>query len=256
MYRLVVELLQPFLLFYLATAVMLVSLGRMRREYRRLLPCVGIPFLVLGLWCTPAVSYLSLGSLEWRYPPLEHRPEDARAIVVLAGYLRPPDEVRRQAELGEDTLYRCLQAAELYRQGRPCPVVVSGGKVNSDTPGPTCASMMREFLVTTLHVADSDVIVEDQSRTTYENAVESRKLLDSRGINRIVLVTDAAHLFRAVRCFRKQGIDAVPCGCRYQATAFCGELSNFLPSAAGADGSQAAWHEWLGTAWYWLRGRI
>src|SRR5262249_37927778 len=55
------------------------------------------------------------------------------------------------------------------------------------------------------------------SRTTYENAVESARLLNDRDMPRVVLVTDAAHLRRAVACFRKQGLDVIPCGSHYRA---------------------------------------
>lgn len=255
MYRLASDLLQPFFMLYLLTGLLLLSLWRKRRENRRRLPILGVCFLLLTLSSIPAVSYLALGSLEWPYPPLKERPDDVQAIVVLAGYVRPSDEVRLQSELGDDTRDRCLRAAELYHQGLPCRVLVSGGIVDGETQRPPCAPLMRDFLVQ-LGVSTKDVIVEDHSRTTWENAVESRKLLDPLGIHRVVLVSDAAHLFRAVRCFRKQGLDVVPCGCRYRATSLSGRLVNFLPSPGGAGGLQEAWHEWLGTVWYWLQGRI
>jgi len=52
------------------------------------------------------------------------------------------------------------------------------------------------FLVK-LGVPATDVLVEDRSRTTSENAVETQKLLALRGISKILLVTDAAHDLRA-----------------------------------------------------------
>jgi len=205
------------------------------------------------LYSIPAVSQLALGTLEWSYPPLEHQPEDVQAIVVLAGSVYPADAVRRQPELGEDTLYRCLKAAQYYHTGTPCLVLVSGGTVEAG--GPLCAPLMGDFLIR-LGVAASDVLIEDRSRTTWENAVESRKLLEQRGIRKVVLITDASHLRRAVGCFRKQGLDPVACGCRYRATSFPGKLFDFLPNPSGGKGMQVAWHEWLGLGWYWLQDRI
>jgi uncharacterized SAM-binding protein YcdF (DUF218 family) len=69
-------------------------------------------------------------------------------------------------------------------------------------------------------------------------------------------VTDGSHLDRAVRCFRKQGIDPVPCGCRYGSLQFQGEVTEFLFNPAAARGARTALHEWIGMAWYALRGRI
>jgi uncharacterized SAM-binding protein YcdF (DUF218 family) len=263
MYHLAVELLQPFFLLYLVSGLLLLISWRKRgevptsaqpsplRSRRRVL--LALAFLALGLCCTPAAGYLALGTLEWPYPPLEQRPEDAQAIVVLAGYVHRAEGVRRRPELGEDTVYRCLRAAELYHQGPPYLILVSGNSVKEG--GPAIAPLMRDFLVK-LGVSASNVIVESQSRTTWENAVESHKLLEQRGIRKVILVTDAPHLFRAVRCFAKQGVEVVPCGCRYRASAFHGDLADFLPSPSGAQGVQTAWHEWLGSVWYWMRGRI
>jgi uncharacterized SAM-binding protein YcdF (DUF218 family) len=254
MYHLIVELLQPSVLLYLLAGLLLLALWRRRRDQRRLMLFLTASYLALYLCATPLVGYFALASLEWSQPPLIQRPADTQAVVILGGYIRPAAGFRRQPELGEDTLYRCLEGARLYHQGAPCLIVVSGGAVD-ETDGWACAPQMRDFL-TRLGVAAGDVIIEDRSRTTWENAVESNKLLEQRGIRKAVLVTDAAHLFRAARCFRKQGLEIVCGGCRYRATGSPLELKSFLPNPGGARGLQYAWHEWVGTASYWLCGRI
>ena len=253
MYQVVVALLQPFVLLYLVTGLILFKLWRRQREQHRSFLILLITFCLLYFCLTPLASCLDLGSLEWSYPPPPQRPRDAQAIVILAGYVFPANRVRRHPELGEDTLYRCLEGAELYQQGQPCPVLVSGGTVEDATP--PCAPLMRDFLVK-LGVPATDILVEDQSRSTWENAVESYKLLKPRGISKVLLVTDAAHLFRAERCCRNQGMDVVPWGCHYRAKVFPLELSHLLPSPTGGTGLDEATHEWLGLAWYWLHGRI
>jgi uncharacterized SAM-binding protein YcdF (DUF218 family) len=252
MYHLVVELLQPFVFLYLLAGLVLFKLWRQRREQRRLLRILIAVFGILLFCSTPVASYLALGTLEWFYPPQAHRPEDAQAIVILSGYVFPADAAHRQPQLGPDTLYRCLEGAELYRQ-EPCPVLVSGGAVTDATPA--CAPLMRDFLVQ-LRVPATDILTEDRSRTTWENAVEAHKVLEPLGIRKILLVTDADHLLRAERCFRNQGMEVIPWGCRYRATVFPLELSQFLPSPDGGAGLRDATHEWLGLAWYGLRGRL
>jgi uncharacterized SAM-binding protein YcdF (DUF218 family) len=255
MYRFVVGLAQPGFLLGLFILLVAANLWRKRRETRRRLLLLTVPLALLALWCTPVVGQLALGSLEWSYPPLAERPADTEAIVVLSGYVHVLDDNGTKVELGADTLYRCLRAAEVYRQGKPCPVLISGGKLNPDAPGPTLAGAMRDFLVQQ-GVSDSDLILEDRSTTTYENAVESRPLLEARGIHRVVLVTDAVHLGRAGACFRKQGFDVVPCGCRYHGTHFDWSFAAFVPDLGGGSGCQEALHEWLGVIWYRLHGRI
>jgi uncharacterized SAM-binding protein YcdF (DUF218 family) len=252
---LVWELFQPFTLLYLLTLFALVNLWRKRRETRRRLLWLTIPFAALTLACLPAFGYLLTGSLEWPYPPLEQRPADAEAIVVLASYIFAPDAVRLRPEMDEDTFNRCLRAAELYHEGPPCPVVVSGGASSPTRGGPTNAEVMRTYLLQ-LGVKDADVLVEGASRSTYENAAASGQLLAERGIHKIILVTSVTHLIRAAGCFRKQGLEVVPCGCRYRATEFQASLAAFLPKASAAQACERACHEWLGVLWYWLRGRL
>jgi uncharacterized SAM-binding protein YcdF (DUF218 family) len=254
MYRFLVALLQPHLLLWLLTGLALAGLWR-RREPRRRPLGLALALGALAAVSTPAVSHLALGSLEWQYPPPGRRPSDADAIVVLAGGTLPPNVAGGPPELDEDTLRRCLHAARLYHQGPPCAVLVSGGKVDPAPEAPSSAELMRDFLGQ-LGVKASDVIVEGSSLTTYENAVECCRLLEQRGLSRVVLVTDAADLFRAVRCFRKQGVDPVPSASCYRTERFEWSLFAFLPSPGAAAGFERAWHEWAGALWYRLRGRI
>jgi len=255
-YHFVVELTRPFTLAYLLTALALLNLWRKRRETRGRLLCLTGTFLFLTILCTPAVAYLALGSLEWRYEPLPHRPWDVQAIVVLPVYVRLPVGQQQRIELDEDTMSRCLYAAELYHQGEPCPVLVSGGLLDLDKPsGPTAAKAMRDFIVQ-LGVPDRDVILEEKSQSTYENAAQSCQLVEQRGLHKVALVVDAVDMYRAERCFRKAGMDVVPAPCHYRATYLDCSLFNFLPNPRAAQNLQRVAHEGLGVVWYWVKGRI
>ncbi len=255
MYDLIAYLAQPFTLLCLLALLAAANLWRKRVETRRRLLLATCPLLILLAACTPAVAYLALGSLEWRYPPRPGRPVDTQAIVVLASGMRLPDQVRLHAELTESSLCRCILAARLYRDGGPCPVIVSGGRVDPREPGPTLAEVMHDFL--TQHgVAESDILMERRSRTTHENAVLTAEKLRQRGIGRITLVTSATHLLRSELCFQAQRLEVTCRGCQYRATEFDWRLTDFLPDPGAAEDVHSAAHEWLGVFWYWLHGRI
>jgi uncharacterized SAM-binding protein YcdF (DUF218 family) len=114
---------------------------------------------------------------------------------------------------------------------------------------------MRSFLVE--HgVAEEWIVLEDRSRNTFENARDTANLLHRDNVTTVVLVTDAIHLPRAVRCFEAQRLQVIPSGVRYRATGFEPGLHEFLPSAAAAAANQQVLHEWLGMAWYWMNGRF
>jgi uncharacterized SAM-binding protein YcdF (DUF218 family) len=254
MYKFLIEVLRPQFLLLVLMALALIGVWRKRPATRRRLLFLTIPFVLLVLISMPAVTHLALGTLEWPYEPLDQRPTDARAIVVLSGYYGPLDAETGTWHLGEDTLARCLKALELYRAS-PCPILVTGGNCESNTAGPTCAEAMRDFLVQR-GVKKEDILVEACSQSTYENAVESAKLLKARGLDKVVVVTDATHLFRAVRCFRGQGIEVVPCGCRYRTHQFQLTVLAFVPNLSASRRFEVVWHEWVGAGWYWVTGKM
>ncbi len=241
----------PVLLFIIGVG--LANLWWKRRDGRLRLLAVTIPYLLLVLFSTPAFIYFLRGVLEWQYPPLEGPPAEAEAIVVLGSHLVADEETPGELALDENARARCLRAAELYRADKPCPVLVSGGRASPDQP--SVAAVMRDFLIGE-GVAASNIIVEEQSSDTHENALECRRLLDEHGLHKIVLVTDASHLVRAVGCFRKQGIETVGCGCHYQSTPANRGRHIYWPHPHALERGPAVCYEWLALAWYWVRGRI
>jgi uncharacterized SAM-binding protein YcdF (DUF218 family) len=113
---------------------------------------------------------------------------------------------------------------------------------------------MGDFLVK-MGVKPADVVLEESSQTTYENAAECRPLLERRNIHRIVLVTEALHMRRAYDCFQKQGFEVVPSPCRFNATEFTWDVNRFLPDARSPQTCKRVFHEWLGVIWYAVKGR-
>ena len=101
-----------------------------------------------------------------------------------------------------------------------------------------------------------DIIVEDRSRTTFENARECAEILRGRGLAQPLLVTDATHLWRSDLCFRKQGFETIPCGCYYRATSLHPRVIDFVPDLTTLEAIDQIAHEWFGLAWYWLAGKI
>ncbi|PWG74936.1 hypothetical protein DF186_15320, partial [Enterococcus hirae] len=51
--------------------------------------------------------------------------------------------------------------------------------------------------------------LEERSRTTWENALFSAEMLRAAGVERVVLVTSAAHMPRSRWCFEQNGIEVI-----------------------------------------------
>jgi uncharacterized SAM-binding protein YcdF (DUF218 family) len=247
--------LQPTFLLSVILGLAIASLWRKRKEPRARLLWVTIPFLLLCLTCMPVTGYLLHGALEWSYPPFDEVPSDTEAIVVLAGNVRAADETRANPELGTDSLYRCVHATRLYRKTKGVPILVSGGPIGDNPDQPSTARVMGDFL-RGQGVREGHLIIEGQSENTYENAVESTKLLQARGIRHVVLVTNAEHMLRASGCFRKQGVEVYPSPVQYEATASPSTLHDYLPNPREAGDFELAAREWLAITYYWVRRRI
>ena len=254
-YYLVDGLAKPYTVLILWIGMAIGHLWKRKRESRGKLLLVAGPFGVLAALSMPVVAYLALGTLEWGYPPRDVRPARARAIVVLSGSIIARDAVRTHDLLGDSSLYRCLEAARAYKVGSPVDVVATGGKLDPGRPGRPCAELMAEFLATQ-GVNPHDLIVENRARTTYENAVETRKILEPKNVKCVLLVTDATHMKRAVLCFQKQGFEVVPWPASHRATEFPSDLKGFLPTPYAFGDVLTAAHEWMGLAWYGIAGKF
>ena len=223
---------------------------------RRLL-LLTVLYFVLLLLSMPAVGLLAVRTLEVQNPPLTQLPDDTEAIVVLGTYVLDVDTVRSRPELDGLSQVRTRYAAELYHQkkGPPCWMVASGGKPDPENEGAVCAEMMADLLQD-LRVSKERILVEKESHTTYENAVECAKLLKEKGVTRIVLVTDACHLARAAALFRGQGLAVTPAGCYYVGQEWDTSWHYFVPNGGGYVHCLRAFHEWSGLASARWNGQI
>jgi uncharacterized SAM-binding protein YcdF (DUF218 family) len=246
-------LITPLALLYLCILIGLIRVWWKHREVRRKLLWIIIPFGVIYLFSTPPAAYLTMHPLEKPYPQGDEVPADVGAIVVLAGSIRDSNVDKPRSEPGTDTVYRCLHASTLHRKAEHLPIVVSGGADGQG--GPAYAHVMRDFLITQ-GIKASSLIVEDRSRNTHENAVECARILHERGIQRAVLVTDAAHMRRASGCFRKQGADVIPSACNHLQPQYHPKPSHILPSSQSVGIVNRAFHEWVGLLVYQVRGYL
>jgi uncharacterized SAM-binding protein YcdF (DUF218 family) len=227
----------------------LLAIG-IRARSRRILGAATV-FLFLWSW-EPTAAFLS-GTLEWRYPIRPFPPGDAEAIVVLSGGIYKHNDTRPEDQPKADTYGRASHAAWLYRNWKPLPIVASGGETGNRTKV-VLADVMRRVLEEK-GVPASMIWVEGRSRSTYENAVYSTELLRAKGITRIALVTEANHMLRAERSFRRQGLTVIPAPCAYRYVEFTGEFEQFIPNQRAIERNELALHEWLGYLWYRLRAK-
>ncbi|ACM23270.1 Putative uncharacterized protein [Thermotoga neapolitana DSM 4359] len=164
-------------------------------------------------------------------------------IVILGGGVER--NTKTGDSLSDSTLRRILTGFQVHRK-TGLPILVTGGSLSGLEPE---AIIMKEYLVS-LGVPEKNVLVENRSRNTYENAFFTKNLI---GDVPIVLVTDSIHMRRALYTFKKFFSEVVP----YPAGCYFGtpEFVDFLPSATSFYLNSRAIYEWIGLVWYNLRGR-
>ena len=237
-----------FLMVVLATVLH----WRAKKRNPYLLPA---SLLCLFLYTWPPTAWMVLQFFERPFPPQTFPTGNAQAIVVLASSTYFPSVPGLPApRVGSDTYERCEYAAFLEKNWRPLPVLVTGGGGESDQPA--YASTMKSALLKE-GVPETAIWSEGRSRSTYENALYSAQILREKGISKVVLVTDAYHMLRAEKSFRKQGLSVIPaaCGHRARRRIFNG-IDTVLPGWEAIAFNEDSAHECVGLVWYWLHGWI
>ncbi|HET6861979.1 MAG TPA: YdcF family protein [Pyrinomonadaceae bacterium] len=102
---------------------------------------------------------------------------------------------------------RINHAINLYHQGRIRKLIFTGGQGNRNEP--TEAAAARNYALQS-GVPMNDVLIEQQSHTTYENMVYAKQLADQYGLKKILIVSDPLHMKRAITMARDVGLDAYP----------------------------------------------
>lgn len=243
----------------LTCILLLLALLFRRRRWQSLL--LVLAFLALWLGGNRFVTMALVNTLESQYRPPTPIPK-AEVIVVLGGMSKTGSPPRVLPEISEEG-DRLIYAAWLYQQGAAPHLLLSGGKPFLESGDTSEADEMAQLLEI-MAVPREALWLESTSDNTYENALDTRALLAPKNINRIILVTSALHMPRAVAIFKKQGFDVLPAPTDYQVTDadwahytqadLSLQLYNLLPASADLDLTSRAIKEWIGIVVYRMRG--
>ena len=226
-----------------------------RRLVGRLL--VLVAFLGLYLLSTPAVLERLAARVETIPPPTgdQLRNSGAEAILVLlAGIRRNNPELGGAGALSSLSLQRIDYGLALHRM-TGLPIVLSGGSVRGDTR--PLAELGVDWLQGRAGV--TPLAVENGSRDTWENAQRSAEALRRLGIERVLLVTHAFHMPRAMLSADAADLDAVPAPFAFEhdpsPTPPPISPIDWLPHPGRLGLSYLMLHEMSGLFWYRLNRR-
>lgn len=171
--------------------------------------------------------------------------------IVLSGMMEYNSDVNRlTARRGTDRIW---QAITLYKKGKIKKILISGdnGYVLSDD---LHESTQLKNLLVSWGIPEQDILIEEQSRNTHENAIFTTELLLKEFPNgKFLLITSSLHMKRAQACFEHEGLqfDTFSTDHYYEENKSF-TLNSLIPSIE----SFVMWDrfnkEWVGYLAYWI----
>jgi uncharacterized SAM-binding protein YcdF (DUF218 family) len=179
-------------------------------------------------------------------------PKNYDAVIILGGFMST-DKTNNSYSFGEGA-DRLTEGLILYKKGLVKKIILSGGSGSlvDDTRESVLA---KAFLVDNCGVPDSVVLIDTASRNTYENAVESKKIMKAANLKTAVIITSAWHMRRALGCFEIEGIkvDIHPTDRLYDDPPFTPD-DFIIPNTGNIRKWETLMHEIAGVIMYKIRG--
>lgn len=133
--------------------------------------------------------------------------------IVLGGFANYQSPTNQQINFNEST-DRLLAAIQLYKQNRIKKIVLTGGEARVIEKYNQTESEITAGYLCSIGIPREDIIIENQSKNTHENAINTFKLLlpKLKPNERVVLITSAYHCSRSKACFEHEGfkVDLFP----------------------------------------------
>jgi uncharacterized SAM-binding protein YcdF (DUF218 family) len=250
--KIIWKLISPdslFVIFFLGT-LLLYHFGY--RRYTRSL----LLFISLAL---VSLSFFPLGS--WMLHPLETRfahnpvlPEKVDGIVVLGGSVKPGlSDAWQQLEVNShaERLNGLIELARDYPDAR---LIFTGGSAKITQNQVTESAILARHLHR-LGIDEGRVEFEGRARNTAENAYYTRRLANPGEHEKWILITTAFHMPRSIGVFCQQNWSLIPFPVDHH-TYPDRHFDIGFNLLGNANQLQAAMHEWLGLASYYLTGKI
>lgn len=218
---------------------------------------IAITILNLVFFSSPAVADLLMRSLEDRFPyrPVADCPQ-SDAVFVFGGMLGPRDRADGGIAWNE-AAERFDRALQIIRAGKSRVLVFSGGAERYPSGGDEGKLLAQAAIDRGL--APQQIIVTAVSSNTEQEAHELCRLVAREHWRKVLLVTSAFHMTRAMRLSEKCSAELIPVPVAYQTpdgrTLWAYKrLEYYLPQAQGLSTSERALREYLGITLFSIFG--
>ena len=200
-----------FLLDPLLWVVILFFWGLITRNQLRRKKLIITSFILLLFFTNPFI--INEVMQWWELPSVKKNElnKNYEAGIVLGGMIKYYNSEMERANFGAG-VDRLMQTIDLYNSGKINKIIITGGSGRLDDQNFKEAEIAKEMLLG-INLSADDILIEGNSRNTYENANYTFNLIQQKNLNDpFLLITSASHMRRAVAVFEKAGIsvDAFP----------------------------------------------
>lgn len=236
--------LLPVFVLPIGVVVLLVVLGTLKKWHW--MPLVAVTALLAG--SLPFVANLLLAPLENAYPARSAGTlPPADAVLVLGGIMSQTKELGLTTEWGE-AVERFEAGVSIVSLDKARVLLFTGDKRGSEG-----TALQREAVLR--GVPPARVAVIGSAGNTSDEAEQLRRYASEHGLKRVILVTSAWHMPRAVRLFRVPGVEIVPFPVDFRSIPSRQlPYMEYLPTANALWKTELALRECYGIAYYSVFG--
>jgi uncharacterized SAM-binding protein YcdF (DUF218 family) len=241
-----------FLLLPLTWVMALLLWGLLlKKNGRKQIICACV---MLFLFTNPLLVNFAMNAWEVEGREVSSVIEPYDVVIVMGGSMRYYNG-ELQRPVYSSSADRLLQAISLYKNGKAKKILLTGGSGRVLFPDERESALLAKVLHE-CGVPANDVILENESRNTYQNAIETAKLLSPGTYGkRYLLLTSAYHMRRSLACFHKAGITADPWAVDQRSGE--GPVTPdrlIVPDASVLATWNILFHEWFGVLTYKIAG--
>jgi uncharacterized SAM-binding protein YcdF (DUF218 family) len=204
--------------------------------------------LLLFASSMPVVSDSIMVNIEDNYEPFTLSSKPIDYIVVLGGWHTPNAALPATSQLNKDSLQRLVEVLRIYRLHPEARIITSGHHKTDEISN---AEKMKHSLIL-LGVPEQKIITENFPKDTEEEA----ELISPRVKGgKVILVTNANHMPRAMKYFQAQGIQAIaaPTGFWVKGINNPKGWSYYVPNSNKFHQTTVAWYESIGRLVQWFK---
>jgi len=226
--------------------ILLSALFYINRNNKKAVILIVLDIILLYSLSIEPVKNLILAPLENYSSPINLKQRhNADYIVVLGGgTVNSSPEENSKGSLSPDSMKRALYGVYLAGIFK-VPLIFSGGRLSekqSESEANIALRIMNRYAAKEIRL-----IKEDGSRTTFENAEFIKSRFNPK---KIILVTSAYHMKRALFSFNKAGIECIAAPSNYKSGKSGLNITSFIPKTGEMDDIYKGLKEYAGLIFY------